>query len=152
MKPSSPSTAFFSAVAGMLLLVFLCMDGWGASQGLCRDMSLSESNQALSSEPEHAEDQDVNIGAWFASSVWQHISAVDGERCPSEPTCSSYSAQVFKKHGFFIGWVMTVDRLIHEADEGRNSPLVKRDGVFKIFDPVHNNDFWWYGGDETSQD
>jgi hypothetical protein len=54
----------------------------------------------------------------------------------------------FKKHGFFIGWLMTVDRLIHEIDEESVSPLVNYKGRAKIFDPVENNDFWWFCGDD----
>jgi len=103
-------------------------------------------------DPGRTNEAGFNIGTWFASKVWRHVSAVDGQRCPSEPTCSSYSAQAFRKHGFFIGWVMTVDRLIHEADEGRHSPLLWRDGGPKILDPVENNDFWWYGSNEDNRE
>lgn len=42
-----------------------------------------------------------------------------------------------------MGWLMTVDRLIHEGDEASLSPLVYENGQVKIFDPVENNDFWW---------
>ncbi len=73
-----------------------------------------------------------------------HISPVDGDRCPSYPTCASYAEQAFRKHGFIMGWIMTVDRLIHEGSEETSvSPVVKIDGEEKIFDPVENNDFWW---------
>lgn len=85
-----------------------------------------------------------NPGSWAASFYKNHISPVDGSRCPSMPSCSSYSVQAFKRHGFFIGWVMTVDRLLHEGDESRVSPLVYVDGEWKIFDPIENNDFWWF--------
>ena len=73
-----------------------------------------------------------------------HISPLDGDRCPSYPTCSSYAEQAFQKHGFIMGWMMTVDRLIHEGKEETSvSPFVYIDGEVKIFDPVENNDFWW---------
>jgi len=85
-----------------------------------------------------------NIGVWLASFFSKHISAVDGDRCPSAPTCSSYSVQAFKKHGLVMGWLMTVDRLIHEGNEWSVSPVEKRGGKGKIIDPVENNDFWWY--------
>jgi hypothetical protein len=40
---------------------------------------------------------------------------------------------------------MTVDRLIHEGrEEAAVSGLVIREGRPRIFDPVENNDFWWY--------
>ena len=91
---------------------------------------------------------EFNLGAWFASFFSEHISPVDGSRCPSEPSCSSYSAHAFKKHGFVIGWLMTVDRLIHESDEDKVSPVVVKNGKGKIMDPLENNDFWWYSENE----
>ncbi|MDO9516347.1 MAG: membrane protein insertion efficiency factor YidD [Syntrophales bacterium] len=74
----------------------------------------------------------------------EYISKVDGDRCPMYPTCASYSRQVFKKHGFFMGVVMTSDRLIHEGSEMRYAPLVKVGGSVRYYDPVSENDFWWY--------
>ena len=88
-----------------------------------------------------------NAGVWLASFFREHISAVDGDRCPSEPTCSSYSVQAFKKHGLVMGWMMTVDRLIHEGDEWQVSPVKTRNGKGKIIDPLEDNDFWWYEND-----
>jgi len=95
---------------------------------------------------------EVNTGVRLASFFRDHISAVDGDRCPSFPSCSSYSVEVFKKHGFFIGWIMTVDRLIHEADEASISPLVRRNGKIKILDPVEDNDFWWFSINGKNKD
>ena len=141
-----------SLAVAAALFVALLGTGFGLNQGLCGDICISESDGVGQNGPEQRVEPEFSIGAWFATSVWKHISAVDGQRCPSEPTCSAYSAQAFRNHGFFIGWVMTVDRLIHEADEGRNSPIVKRHGEFKIFDPVSNNDFWWYKEDAKTRD
>jgi hypothetical protein len=73
-----------------------------------------------------------------------HISPLDGDRCPSVPTCSSYGVQAMEKHGLFLGWMMTVDRLLHEGqEEAKVSPVVYFEGKWRIFDPVQNNDFWW---------
>lgn len=91
---------------------------------------------------------EFNLGAWFASFFSKHLSPIDGSRCPSEPSCSSYSAQAFRKHGFVMGWLMTVDRLIHESDEDKISPVVVKNGKGKIVDPLENNDFWWYSENE----
>ena len=99
---------------------------------------------AVAGENKEDKGSEFSLGAWFASFFSKHISPVDGSRCPSEPTCSAYSAQAFKKHGFIMGWLMTVDRLIHESDEDKVSPVVVRDGKGKIIDPLENNDFWWY--------
>ncbi|MBW1799528.1 MAG: membrane protein insertion efficiency factor YidD, partial [Deltaproteobacteria bacterium] len=90
------------------------------------------------------EEHSFSLGAWLISLYSKHISAVDGDRCPSFPSCSTYSARAFKKHGFFMGWMMTVDRLFHEGkEETKVSPLIFSEGKWKIYDPVENNDFWW---------
>jgi len=94
-----------------------------------------------------------NLGMWLASIYKDYISPVDGSKCPSWPSCSSYSASAFKKHGFFMGWIMTVDRLIHEGKEETSvSPLVFTDEGWKILDPVENNDFWWFRGDRKEHE
>ncbi|MBN1380151.1 MAG: membrane protein insertion efficiency factor YidD [Deltaproteobacteria bacterium] len=73
-----------------------------------------------------------------------HISAVIGDRCPMNPSCSAYSIEAIKKHGFFIGVVMTADRLIHENNEMDLAPLVKVKDEYRFYDPISYNDFWWY--------
>jgi len=78
--------------------------------------------------------------------VYRSVSAVDGDRCRMSPTCSEYSIQAFKKHGFLIGFFMTFDRLNHENDELFLSPLIKSGSVTRAYDPVSNNDFWWHEG------
>lgn len=72
------------------------------------------------------------------------ISPVDGERCPSYPTCSQYGREAVRKHGVVLGLVMTFDRLIHESDEVHSAPLIPVEGSRRYYDPVENNDFWWY--------
>ena len=73
----------------------------------------------------------------------KYISPVDGDRCPSYPTCSQYGLEAVRKHGALIGTVMTIDRLIHEADEVYRAPLVRVYDTYRYYDPVENNDFWW---------
>jgi hypothetical protein len=90
---------------------------------------------------------------WVLGAYQEHISPVDGGRCPSVPTCSSYSIEAFRKHGFFMGWMMTVDRLIHEGkEEAAVSPLLFSEGEWRLYDPVENNDFWWSPLDRTKND
>jgi hypothetical protein len=73
----------------------------------------------------------------------EYISVVDGDRCPMKPTCSTYALQAIKKHGFFIGAMMTADRLIHESDEIRYAPAIIQGESVRFHDPVSNNDFWF---------
>lgn len=109
-------------------------------------------DEPLQSAPKD-EKSGSNFGTWLVGFYRETISRVDGDRCPSEPSCSEYSLQAFKKHGFLIGWVMTVDRLIHEGrEETKVSPFVHSGGKMKIYDPVENNDFWWYPGDRKKHD
>lgn len=93
------------------------------------------------SQTSHQKESAGGVGAWLAGFFANHISPVDGNRCPCNPSCSAYSAEAFRKHGFLMGWFMTVDRLIREGDEGRFSSI---DRQGRILDPVERNDFWWY--------
>jgi hypothetical protein len=71
------------------------------------------------------------------------IGAVDGDRCRMAPTCSVYSLQAIETHGFIMGILMTVDRLLHEMDEMELAPVVMVHGEARFSDPVSANDFWW---------
>jgi putative component of membrane protein insertase Oxa1/YidC/SpoIIIJ protein YidD len=81
----------------------------------------------------------------------EYVSRVDGDRCPMYPTCASYGRQAFRKHGFLTGVVMTADRLIHENTEMEYAPLVKVGTSIRYYDPVSNNDFWWYKGEDLDK-
>lgn len=69
-----------------------------------------------------------------------------GQRCSYYPSCSNYALLAIRKHGAVIGTVMTFDRLQHEANEARYSPLILKGGEIKVYDPLENNDYWWYMG------
>lgn len=130
--------ALIKMLAFLCSLVFLVMTSQTA--GICgEDEILGQSSSSLPVEKSR-----FSPALWLLSLYRDHISPVDADGCPSVPSCSSYAEQAFKKHGFFIGWMMTVDRLIHEGGEETSvSPFVHSDGEIKIFDPVENNDFWW---------
>jgi len=73
------------------------------------------------------------------------VSATDGDRCGMSPSCSSYAAQAFKKHGFFMGWMMSCDRLIRcGRDETRLSPHIQCGNRSLTRDTLEDNDFWWF--------
>jgi hypothetical protein len=124
-----------------ILALHLLLGAFGLSSGT----ALADETAAGASTPPPEKSSDSNIGSFLVSIYRDHISAVDSDRCPSFPSCGSYSVQAFRKHGFFIGWLMTVDRLIHEGrEEAAISPPLYSNGTWKIYDPVENNDFWWY--------
>lgn len=95
-----------------------------------------------------------NTEKTFSSGQWvveglvgfykNYISPVDGDRCPSYPTCSQYAIEAVRKHGALVGMVMGFGRLIHESDEIYQAPKIWKDGFYRSYDPVENNDFWWY--------
>ena len=73
-----------------------------------------------------------------------YLSPIDGKECPMYPSCSEYSLLCLKKHGAFVGWMMSCDRLLHEGNEMRQAPLIYVNGEARFHDPVENNDFWWH--------
>jgi hypothetical protein len=93
------------------------------------------------------EDKGFNPLRSFVEFYRAYISPIDGKDCPMYPSCSEYSIQSFKKHGLFIGWAMTCDRLYRcGRDELRLSPEIIINGEFRCYDPLEANDFWWYDG------
>lgn len=128
-------------LVGLLLLLL----SW---RGIAAENPLSLSAVELSEQQTHS-DLDSSLSAArtlllaplrFYATV---LSRIDGDRCPSSPTCSAYSRQAIHKHGALTGWWMTVDRLIRERTEiktGRRITLP--DGRPRVYDPLHENDFW----------
>lgn len=73
------------------------------------------------------------------------ISPVDGPRCHSYPTCSTYARQSVAAHGAFMGWIMTCDRLMRDGrDDNHLLPRIRVGSHDYADDPVSANDFWWY--------
>jgi hypothetical protein len=135
----------------LFLLSVLFIFFSGNLSGSCEETGCHESVRRQPQGMGNKIESDENVGAWFASLYRDHISRVDSDRCPSIPTCASYSAMAFRKHGLFVGWLMTVDRLIHEGDERSVSPVVYHEGGPRTLDPVENNDFWWFRNDGSTQ-
>ena len=75
----------------------------------------------------------------------EHISPADGDRCPMYPSCSTYASKSIEKHGWFMGWVMTCDRLVRcGRDEVRFSKKINVNNRRLIYDPVETNVSWWF--------
>jgi len=98
------------------------------------------------SQKQKASQRSTSIASPFFTSLLtffsKAISPVDGDRCPSYPTCAAYSKEAYERNGAFMGTLMTIDRLLHEADEARFSPTVNVYGVNRIYDPVSANEVW----------
>ena len=71
------------------------------------------------------------------------ISPVDGARSNMYPTGSDYSRRAFRKHGALLCIVLTTERLMHEGNEIIVAPRIKKYGIWRVYDPVDANDWWW---------
>ncbi len=124
-------------------LIFLMPMNSAAEPPVDDPWNWSATNTAKQQEAVHKK---PSIVAGFFTSMLSFfsnvISPVDGDRCPSYPTCAAYSKQAYEKHGAVLGTLMTVDRLFHEADAYRFSPTVEVNGVRRLYDPVSANEFW----------
>ena len=76
---------------------------------------------------------------WALSFYQNTISRVDGDRCPSYPSCSAYAKEAFRKHGPITGYMLTAARLLGEADEAAFSPRVFVEGKWKVYSPVEDD-------------
>jgi hypothetical protein len=74
-----------------------------------------------------------------------HITQIDGARCEHRPTCSRFSIQAIRKHGFLVGSLLSLDRLFRAGNSSviRELPIHKIEGGRPFFeDPVEANDFF----------
>ena len=81
----------------------------------------------------------------------QVISPVDGARSTMYPTGSAYARQAIKKHGALLGVLLTTERLMHEGNENQVAPQIRKYGIWRVYDPVEANDWWWSGPDWVYQ-
>lgn len=72
-----------------------------------------------------------------------HISPVDGPRSRHYPTSSAYSRRAIAEHGALLGFLLTVDRFIHEFIPSEASPVVYIGGAPRFYDPLEANDSWF---------
>ncbi|MBI5787249.1 MAG: membrane protein insertion efficiency factor YidD [Candidatus Schekmanbacteria bacterium] len=72
------------------------------------------------------------------------ISPVDGPRCQLYPTCSQYGRQAIQKHGAFLGFILSAERLMRDnGGVPQYHSLVRRGNRLYYYDPLTDNDFWW---------
>lgn len=129
----------------LLIAIFVLMIS--ISQGKASD-SFVPWDFSAAVDNEQLRGQEMSPGARLLSLAVnfyrETVSRVDGERCRMYPSCSAYSLEAIEKHGFFLGYVMTADRLIHESNEMDNAPkIILKNGKQRYYDPVESNDFWW---------
>jgi uncharacterized protein len=107
---------------------------------------LSPERPALAQDPDTGEDYLHREASVFLSPIAFYqkiISPAAGNRCQMSPSCSEYSREAFQSHGFFLGWIMTCDRLMRcGRDETRLSPGMLTPEGRLTQDPLSGNDSW----------
>ena len=115
-------------ILGLLILAVAYSPGFGGET-------------ALGSE---IQEEDTGPMAFALNFFRKTVSRADGRRCMMYPSCSHYSSQALKKHGFIKGWVMTSDRLLRcGRDEKHIAEQIIIDNHVYVFDHLPQNDFWW---------
>lgn len=76
---------------------------------------------------------------WALKAYRATVSRVDGDRCPSHPTCSAYALEAVRTHGPVLGAVLTAGRLQAEADEAAFAPRIFVGGRWKVYSPVEDD-------------
>lgn len=122
----------FSSIFILLLVFILC----GTAVAGDNTTNATQNNAASKAMDEH-----IHPVLYPITLFNKYISGADGNRCPMYPSCSQYSVEAFKKHGLFMGWIMTCDRLVRcGRDELKLSLPIWINGEKRSNDPLSNND------------
>ena len=128
---------FRPAILKMKALLYLVV--------VCWFLALPMSAPAHDPDPsEDGPNQESSLFLFPISFYQKIISPAVGNRCQMSPSCSAYSKEAFQTHGFFLGWIMTCDRLMRcGRDETDLSPggVLTPEGRLTL-DPLSANDSW----------
>lgn len=141
----SKLSCFLLVIVITFVTALICARRSPADESLLRGPGKSLRAKTHTSGPA-AETQGILDGIAAAPILfYQHyLSHQWGQTCAYYPSCSNYALLAIRKHGAVLGTIITFDRLQHETNEGRTSPPIFIGGQTKIYDPLENNDFWWY--------
>ena len=90
-----------------------------------------------------AQPQEASLYLFPITIYQKFISPAAGHRCQMHPSCSAYSKEAFQTHGFFLGWIMTCDRLMRcGRDETHLSPVILTPEGPLTPDTLSQNDSW----------
>jgi uncharacterized protein len=139
-----PSRLLFVIVI-TLAAAFFWTQSSTADEGLLRGPGKTVRARATATGPDRTQGIMEEIAVAPVLFYQHFLSQQWGQSCAYYPPCSNYALLAIRKHGAVIGTIITFDRLQHEANEGRTSPLILlTDGQIKVYDPLENNDYWWY--------
>ena len=102
-----------------------------------RDLSISIGN----SDMKTSYFSDLSVGIIHLYGVYLRPALSRG--CPCTPSCSEYMLQAIHETGFPIGYVLGLERLLHETGEIHHGLIIQTGQGFRVFDPLENNTFWW---------
>jgi putative component of membrane protein insertase Oxa1/YidC/SpoIIIJ protein YidD len=121
----------------LLLFIF---NNSGFAQNLMNGPLIKNQNISKSQDITESTIKLIGIGAIELYS--KYISPADGARSPSYPTSTVYGKQAIEQYGFFLGIILTADRLIHQADVHYGAQMATY-GLARYYDPLSENTFWW---------
>jgi hypothetical protein len=141
---SRPSSLFFVVVITLAVALFWTQTSF-ADEVLLRGPGKTVRAKANVTGPAAGTEGILEEIAAAPILFYQHfLSRHWGRRCAYYPSCSNYALLAIRKHGVVIGTMITFDRLQHEGNEARTSPPILAGGQIKVYDPLENNDYWWY--------
>ena len=82
-----------------------------------------------------------HVMIWLIRLYQKYISPIKPPCCRFTPTCSAYALEAFQKRGFFVGFILTVWRIL------RCNPFSKGG-----YDPVPEKGLWNPKADNTGDD
>ncbi len=74
------------------------------------------------------------VAEGFLTLYKEVFSPIDGDRCPSYPSCSTYATIAIRKYGVLKGTILTSGRLLSEADEAAFAPRIQLE-TMKVYSP-----------------
>ena len=133
-------------VSWLALLLLLCCGAWAVVAARQPD-AMRGPAQVKSTSPKASSTRPLSYPAITMDAYLRFfqrvISPVDGARSNMYPTGSDYARRAFRKHGALLGIVLTTERLMHEGNEVIVAPRIKKYGVWRVYDPVEANVWWW---------
>lgn len=87
-----------------------------------------------------------SLGVLFFFNLYKnHLSKLDGPKCPYYPTCSQFGVEAVRYYGPFWGLVMLFNRQMREYPNLKKDPIypkVIKYGKLRVYDPPYRAYLW----------
>ena len=91
---------------------------------------------------------DIGTAGWplrWAIRFYQAtLTHADGPTCRYYPACSQYAAEAIGRHGPFMGFVMSAERVMRRHKAHVGDAVIRLGDFNRYADPLDANDFWWW--------